>query len=98
MPFEQIVDPTFPQGDIQRSQVKSLFVSKSSVTFNYRNGIITMTWSAECNATDSWMEDSAAEESCRTMVKEGFKMMLLDGHHHCSAVCVPNTEDRQEWI
>lgn len=56
--IEQIADATFPQRDIQSNHIKILFASMCPLTFDHRNGMITVIWSAEYNTTDSSMEDS----------------------------------------
>lgn len=50
------------------------------------SGVITVTWSAHCNQTDSSMQDALTENGDPKVVKHGLKMISLDGRHHYSAV------------
>lgn len=79
MSVEQMADPSFPLRDIQSRHVKSLFASMDAGTFNYCNGMITLTWSTALNPTKSSMQDGVAEDDDRKFVEEGFKMVVLGG-------------------
>lgn len=43
------------------------------------------------------MQDAVEEDGDEKVVKEGFKIILLDGRHYCSATRQLNAEGRQEW-
>lgn len=54
-------------------------------------------WSTECRHTETSREDSAAKSAGGKVVKEGFKVILLEGSHHCVAVHQLKVEDEQEY-
>lgn len=56
------------------------------LAFDYRCDLISVTISAECGRTKFSMEAAVAVQGVRKVVKEGFKMISLDGRHPCSAV------------
>lgn len=53
--LDQLAATIFPLRDIHSSHVKSLADWMRSLAFYYRNGVLTVTWSAECSLTDSSM-------------------------------------------
>lgn len=55
--LEQFGDPTLPLPDIQNSPVKSPAPSMRALELQYRNEMIIVTLSMECNPTDSVTED-----------------------------------------
>lgn len=61
MSVKQMEDPTLPLRDMQSRHVKELVASMSWLKFDYTNGMITGTWSAECNPTETSMKDAIAE-------------------------------------
>lgn len=61
MGVDQIADPTSPLRDIQISYVRNLGVLVPGLVFDYHNGIITVTLSAEFNPPDSSLQDAIAE-------------------------------------
>lgn len=83
---EQIADPTFPLRDIQSSCVKILVALMSVLAFDYRKRTITVTRSAVCNHSESMMHGAVADQHDRNIVKNEFKMMILNGRHCCSTV------------
>lgn len=64
------------------------------LAFYFPNGIITMPLSAEFNPTASAMEEAVAVEEGQEVVKEDFKMILLDGRNRCSTVLQLEIESR----
>lgn len=56
------------------------------LSFDYRNVMISMAWSAECNPTDSGIYGAVAEDIDRNVVKKGVRVLLLDGRHRCGAM------------
>lgn len=68
--------------------------SMCALGFDYLNETMTGTWSfAEWNSTDSSPEDAIREEDGRKVAKRGFKLILLDMRHSCSAVEQLKAED-----
>lgn len=65
--------------------------------FDYRSGIIAVTCSAKCNPTDFAMEHPVSVQDGRKVVKEGFKMILLDGRNCCGSVHQLKVEGGHEW-
>lgn len=86
MSVEQAAYPVFTLCNVQRSQAKSHAVSIHALTLDYRNVMIFVQCSAECNSTGSSMNDSFDKENGRKGVKDGFEVILLDGRHRRSAV------------
>lgn len=86
MSVEQIKEPAFLQRNVQRSFVKSLVCQFVQIVFDYFNRMMTGTWCAECNITDTSMENVVAEEEGRYVVKVDVKMTILYGRHFCHAV------------
>lgn len=84
--LKQITDPTFPLRDVLSSYVNSRISSMLALKFNYRNMVITVTRSAECDSMDFSMKNAVAVEGFQMVVKQGFKMILLYGSHHYRAV------------
>lgn len=93
---EQIADPIFPVLDVQSSHGRSLVTPMSVLAFGYRNGMITVTWCAEANPTDSAREHAAAKHGGGKVVEEGFGMILLNGRHCCCAVHQLKTKAEDE--
>lgn len=63
-----------------------------ALAFDYQNGMITMTCSAESNPKDSSMENTVADKGDRIVTKEVFEMTLSDGRPRYSTVCQLNAE------
>lgn len=63
---------------------------------DYRNGMVAVTWSAECSQTGSETEEVAAVQHGLSFVKEKFKMILLDGCHRHSALRLLKVEGGKE--
>lgn len=59
---EQIVDPRFPLPDVQSSHVKNLATLMCALAFDYCDAMIKMTWSEECNCTDTSIQDAIAKQ------------------------------------
>lgn len=79
------LDTTLSLRDIESSHVKILAFWIRSLAIDYCNGMITVTWSAQCHMTDSPLQDAVAKDGDEKVVKEGIKMILLDWCHCCSA-------------
>lgn len=84
--MEQIADTTFSLRVIKSRRVKRLVVSMRALGLDYRNVMITATCSVEWKPTGISLEDGIVEEGGRKVVKEGFKIILLNERHFCSAV------------
>lgn len=69
---EHIVDPTFWSRHVQSSRMESLLASIRALAFEYCNEIIAFTSSAECNLSDSSIENAIEDESSRKVVKQVF--------------------------
>lgn len=78
--------PTFPLHDVQKSYVKSLVPTMRVLAALCHNGMITFTWSAECDPTDSVSEDSLDEKGGGKVVEIDLIMTLFDERHIRSAV------------
>lgn len=76
---EQMADHSFPLWDIQSRHVNSLSASIRALVFDYRTGMITATWFASCNLTESSMQDAVADDDDGKFVEECFKMIILHG-------------------
>lgn len=71
---------------LHSSHVKALITFMCVVTFNYRNGLITVTWYAKWNRTDSAMEDAVVLGGVLKVVEQVRNMIILDSRHGCSAI------------
>lgn len=69
MNAQQNTDAIFALRDVHSSHVGSLVASMRELGFDYCTGIITVTWSAERDPTDSLMEHSVAQKGCQEFVK-----------------------------
>lgn len=96
MSAEQIADPIFPLRDIQGSCVKDLVASMRSVAFYCRNEMIVVMRSVECKPRDLSIKDATAIKSCWKVVKECFKLVLVDERPPCSTAHQPCAEDGHE--
>lgn len=94
---EHIADPTFRLRVIQISHVKIMAASTPSLAFDHRNRMITVMLSAKCNRTDSAMKNAVAVQDCRKVVKEGFKMILLDERHWFRSLQQLKVKIRHQW-
>lgn len=93
---EQIIDPKFPLRFVQSSHVKILGALMRALAFDYRNGLITVMWSAEGHSTETATEDAFALEGSWMVMKEGCKMVFLDVHRRRSALCHLKVEGGQK--
>lgn len=59
--------------------------------------MITETRSAECDTTNSSMEDSIEKEGGGNFVKQGFELILLDEFHLVGAVRKFKTDGGHGW-
>lgn len=96
MSVEQIANPTISLRDSQSGHVKSLVTSIRVLTFNHSSEMIAMMRSAECHSKDSSMQNAVAEDGDGKVVMKGFRMILLDKGHPCSAV--PAQCRRWVWV
>lgn len=70
---EKVVDPTLTLRDARSSHVKSTASSMSVRKFDFRIGMIALTWSSKCNPTDTSMEDSVAEADDLKVMRKKIK-------------------------
>lgn len=63
------------------------------LALDFRNEMITVTWSTDYSSTDSLMEDIIGEEGGGKVVSQEFKLILLDGPHGCGSVRRLNAEN-----
>lgn len=89
MTGKRIANLTVALHDMQSSLARSLAISMRALALASRNGMTTVSRSAECSPTDSLLEDSVAKDEDQKVVKEGFTMFLLDVHHPCNAMHQP---------
>lgn len=83
--IQQIACATFRLRHIQWDHIRSLVSSICALSFDYHNGTITVTWTVECNSTDSARRDAIAEQDDQKVVIDGFRMILLNGTHRSSS-------------
>lgn len=77
--------------------MKNLILSMGALAIDSCNGMITVMWFTKCNCTMTTIEDEITNQSGREVVKEGFKLLSLDGRHHCSAVRRVKADGGFEW-
>lgn len=65
--------------------------------FDNRNWIVTVTWSVECDPTEFAMHKAVTVEGGRKVVKQGFKINILDKRHRRSSMCQLKTEGEHKW-
>lgn len=87
----------FPSTKLRDQSSQSLVTRICVLAFAYRYGMITVTWFAECTASDSTMKDAVAVQGDQKILKQGFKTILLFGRHHCCAACRSKSEKGYKW-
>lgn len=78
---ELIADPTCSLFDLQSSLLMELVASMRALQFDNPNGINTVRSYAECSPAKSLTEDSVADEGGEKILKQGYKMIILDTPH-----------------
>lgn len=77
MSVEQIANPKFPLCDIQRRHVKDQIASTRALGFDYRNEMVTVTWSEVCDPADLTVEDETKEKDCLKDCKRMFQDSVI---------------------
>lgn len=95
--MEQIVESRFLLLDIQGSYSKNLLVLTLAFAFEHHNEMMTAMCTVKSNLALTLMEDAIAEQLGRNVVKEGFKLIILDGCDRYGAVRQGKAEDGHEW-